>query len=208
MDGVSSPLSPVLSGVPQGSILGPLHFIIFMNSINYLSLSPGSKLVLYADDIVLYRPINSPEDVTIIQEDINQILIWTKAHGLTMNPTKTNILPVTRSPRPIPIHLNLGSNPIQIVSSVKYLGVAITHDLSWKRHSMAFSTKSYIDQATPQARHAIYKSVILPKLEYCCSVYGTLTLPLSSMNLRKPKSSQGESSPRIGTMIMPPFSMT
>ena len=107
--GVSSPLSPFLSGVPQGSILGPL---LFMNSIIYLPLSPGSKLVLYANDTVLYRPINSPEDVTIIQEDIYQILNWTKAHGLTLNPAKTNILPVTRSPRPIPIHLNLGSNPV------------------------------------------------------------------------------------------------
>ena len=71
VDGVSSLLSPVLSGVPQGSTLCPLLFIIFMNSISYLPLSPGSKLVLYADDIVLYRPINSPEDMTIIQKDIN-----------------------------------------------------------------------------------------------------------------------------------------
>ena len=69
VDEVSSPLSPVTSGIPQSSILSP---IIFMNSINYLPLSPGSKLVLYADD-VLYRPINSPEDVSILQEDINLI---------------------------------------------------------------------------------------------------------------------------------------
>ena len=111
-------------------------FIIFMNSINYLPLSPGSKLMVYADDIVLYRPINSPEDMDIIQKDINQILNWTKAQGLTLNCTKTNILPVICSPQPIPIDLNLGSNPIQIVSSVKYLGVTITHDLSWKRHTL------------------------------------------------------------------------
>ena len=73
MDGVSSPLSPVTSGVPQGSIFGPLLFIIFMNSINYLPFSPASKLVLYADDFVIYRAINSPEDVSILQEDINLI---------------------------------------------------------------------------------------------------------------------------------------
>ena len=77
------------SGIPQGSILGPLLFIIFMNSINYLPLSPGSKLVLHADDVVLYRPINSPEDINIIQEDINQILNWTKAHSLILNSAKT-----------------------------------------------------------------------------------------------------------------------
>jgi len=54
LDRVSSSLTQITSGVPQGSILGPLLFICFMNSISSLPLSPGSKLVLYADDIVLY----------------------------------------------------------------------------------------------------------------------------------------------------------
>ena len=52
LDGFSSSYQPVTSGVPQGSILGPLLYIIFMNSISKLPLSPGAKLVLYADDIL------------------------------------------------------------------------------------------------------------------------------------------------------------
>ena len=66
-----------------------LNSFIFMNSINYLPLSPGSKLMLHADVVVLYRPTNSPEDINIIQEDINQILNWTKAHSLILNSAKT-----------------------------------------------------------------------------------------------------------------------
>ena len=124
--------------------------------------------------IVLYRPINSPEDVTIIQEDINQILNQTKAHSLALNLAKTSYQSL------IPIYLNLGSNPIHIVSSIKYLGVTITHDLSWRGHilNVIKAAKSQIGllhrklyQATLQARHALYKSTILPKLEYCCSVW-------------------------------------
>ena len=68
---------------------------------------------------------------------------------------------------------------IQTVSFIKYLGVTITHDLSCKTHILNVNeaAKSQIGllhrkqyQATPQIRHAIYKSAILPKLEYCCSV--------------------------------------
>ena len=65
--------SPPLSltfGVPQGSILGPLHFICFMNSISSLPLSPGSKLVLYADDIILYQTTDSTQDTDFLQCDI------------------------------------------------------------------------------------------------------------------------------------------
>ena len=187
-----------------------------MNSINYLPFSLGSKLILYADDIVLYRPINSPEDVSILQEDINLILNWTKAHRLVLNSAKTSILPVTRSSQPIPIHLNLGSNPIQTVSCIKYLGVNIHMTCHGKHlHSMepklpnprlAFSIVSYTRQHpkldTPSTKVQYYPNLSI------VAQYGTLILPPFSMNLRKPRSLQGESLPRIGTVTMPPFLIT
>lgn len=74
LDEESSSLVLVSSGVPQGSILGPLLFIIFMNSISDLPLSSGVKLVLYADDILLYKPIDSPNDAFLLQRDVNLIL--------------------------------------------------------------------------------------------------------------------------------------
>ena len=71
------------SGVPQGSILGCLLFITFMNSISDLPLSLGAKLVLYADDILLYKAVDSPNDVLLLQQDVNLILQWLHDHGLT-----------------------------------------------------------------------------------------------------------------------------
>ena len=180
LDGFSSSLSPVTSGVPQGSILGPLLFITFMDSLNQLPLTSNSRLILYADDIVLYKPINNQADLNLLQEDINAISKWTKEHGLSLNSSKTNILPITRSRHPLPIHLHVDNNPISVATSVKYLGVTLSSDLSWSLHvqNTARAAKRQLGflhrqlyQATPPARHAIYKSVILPKLEYCASVW-------------------------------------
>ena len=57
VNGVCSPITPVMSGVPQGSILGPLLFITYINPVSNLSLSSEAKLTIYADDILLYKPI-------------------------------------------------------------------------------------------------------------------------------------------------------
>ena len=85
LDGESSALIPVTSGVPQVSILGPFLFIIFMNSISQVPLSPDTKLLLYADDIVMYRPVNSQSDVSSLQHDVNSKFYWTVEHGLCSN---------------------------------------------------------------------------------------------------------------------------
>ncbi len=63
-------------GVPQGSILGPLLFSCFMDSISELQFSPNTKLVLYADDILLYKPINNSQDTLDLQQDIDELSRW------------------------------------------------------------------------------------------------------------------------------------
>ncbi len=82
VNGVSSEPCNVASGVPQGSILGPLLFLIYIDDITKVSLSAGSRLVLYlyADDILLYRPISSLEDYRILQSDVGALANWTTMH--------------------------------------------------------------------------------------------------------------------------------
>ncbi len=93
--GASSCPLPVLSGVPQGSLLGPLLFLIYVNDINGVGLSEGSKLVLYADDILLYRAIQSPEDYVALQHDINTLTAWTDSKLLKFYPKKCKAMHIT-----------------------------------------------------------------------------------------------------------------
>ena len=180
LDGFSSDCSHVTSGVPQGSILGPLLFIIFMNSICHVPLSPDCKLILYADDILLYKPLNSSSDVELLQSDAESILEWITSHGLSPNHSKTQLLLISRSKRAPKISLTLSEHTISPSTSVKYLGITITSDLSWSQHvgitcSAAKRQLGLIHRrlhhAPTSVRRKIFTSVVLPKLEYCCAVW-------------------------------------
>ena len=90
------------------------------------------------------------------------------------------MLPISRSPRPIPLRLSVDNNPIRVVDSFKYLGVTISSDLSWSNHIRGITKAAkrqfgtlhrLFHQASPQARNKLYRSAILPKLEYCSSVW-------------------------------------
>ena len=87
VEGTSSPILPVVSGVPQGSVLGPLLFLIFINDV-ITQVSAGSSLSLFADDIALYRPISNIADFSIIQCDISAIALWIRNNFLALQPSK------------------------------------------------------------------------------------------------------------------------
>ena len=83
MEGEKSTAALVLSGVPQGSILGPLLFLIYTDGINDLSLSTEACSVTFADDVCIYRPIHSQDDYKLVQEDISAVengLMRTSSH--------------------------------------------------------------------------------------------------------------------------------
>ena len=89
--------APVLSGVLQGSVLGPLLFVVYIDDVSDSPLSEGSTLNLYADDMLLYKQVRSPEIFRHHQSDIDCISDWVRSNNLTLNPNKCKAMMISRN---------------------------------------------------------------------------------------------------------------
>ncbi len=127
VDGVKSELVNVDSGVPQGTALGP---ILFLLHINYLPDMVSSQVRLFADDCLLYRPITSIMGQLCHQEDINSLVEWGNKCGMHLNAPKCNILEMSRSQHPLTRFYTLSGHILDEVNEAKYLGVNISNDLT------------------------------------------------------------------------------
>ena len=85
----------VLSGVSQDSVLGPLLFLIFINSLTYIPLSDSMRLTLYADDLLIYKPILTESSHLQLQGDINSISLWADNKLMTFNASKCKCMLLT-----------------------------------------------------------------------------------------------------------------
>ena len=93
VDGSSSESARVRSGVPQGTVLGPLLFLTY---INYLPSTVSSQVRLFADDCLLYRPIKCRADQEQLQRDLSALQDWADRWGMCFNPSKCSVLRVSR----------------------------------------------------------------------------------------------------------------
>lgn len=128
---VSSPVSPVTSGVPQGTVLGPLLFLIFIND---LPQAVSSSIRLFADDCVIYRKITDPADVLALQNDLDYITTWCTTWQMSLNTNKCKHMRFSRSVYSSIPNYYLGGSLLQHTESYKYLGVHLTSNLSWSTH--------------------------------------------------------------------------
>ena len=181
-NGVSSEIT-VTSGVPQGSILGPLLFLIYIDDISQVNLSPGSKLVLYADDILLYRPISSVDDYRALQDDIDMLSSWTMLNAMTFNTTKCKTMIISRKRNQClpPVPLTLNGTILEVVLTFKYLGVLLSSDLSWTHHIQGVCSKArkilgllyrrYYQYSDSRTLCQLYLSLVRPHLDYATQVW-------------------------------------
>ena len=115
--------APVLSGVPQGTVLGPVLFSLYNNDI---TTDIDSEIRLFADDCVCYREIKGTEHIVKLQEDIDRLGSWARKWGMRFQPVKCNIMQITRKRiKKINVSYNLEGTFLDNVENIKYLGVTI-----------------------------------------------------------------------------------
>ena len=170
-------------GVPQGSILGPILFLLYINDI---SQHINGNCNLYADDIAIYTSgITIYDTNNLLQKCVDQAMAWYKNNNLVINTNKSNVMLIgsqqkmTREAREA---LSITAQDIQLsrVSTARYLGVTVDDTLSWNQHTHSlclslshkirvlgrvskFGTKDLLD--------TMYRTSIQPVMDYACTVW-------------------------------------
>jgi hypothetical protein len=178
-----SPSLPVLSGVPQGSIVGPSLFVLFINDISS-GLSMGSHLCLYADDTKLWREIAQESDHLILQKDIDFLRDWAIQNKMKFHPDKCKVLMVSHSKPPllnilpfIQFFYALGSVLIDYCDFEKDLGIIINGNLNFTHHADLLYSKAnqklgllrrtchFVQNI--RKKRALYLSLVRSLFEHC-----------------------------------------
>lgn len=171
---------PVRLGVPQGSVLGPVLFLIYINDI-YKSC-PNAKFFLFADDTTLLYTASSPSNLeATINESLPRIEKWLGCNRLTLN-AKKSVLQLFSCHHTTPdIHVEIDNVPIKRFFSTKYLGVIIDEDLKWSAHIRSVETTiarnlGLIRRAKYclESNHLLllYSAFILPFFNYSAQIWG------------------------------------
>ena len=181
-NGTPSKTKIITCGVPQGSILGPLLFLIYINDLSKLCKELMS--ILFADDTNMFK---NGKDLNHLQNVINcelqSVSTWLKVNKLSLNIKKTHFMVFSnKRGSHDPIDIRIDGERIHEVLKTKFLGVIIDKNLSWKDHityisgkiarglGMIIKTRKYLNKS---ALMSLYYSFIYPYITYCNHIWGT-----------------------------------
>ena len=181
-NGYNSQELEVSCGVPQGSILGPLLFLIYINDLP--NAAPNLFSILYADDTDMFR---SSKDFVELQKTVNENLSeisdWLQSNRLSINVKKTHVMIWTPKSKVLPdIDIKMNGHNIDVVQETKFLGVILDDKLSWSKHVQYIGNKvskgiGIIKKLCPLLNKStlidLYYAFVYPFLTYCIHVWGS-----------------------------------
>ena len=186
IDGCKSSNKPVLSGVPQGSILGPILFVLFINDLP-LGLSEGTNIALYADDTKIWRPITCENDHSILQTDIDYLNEWATQNKMKFHPKKCKVVSICNRPSPlwmlpfIVFHYSLGQSILEFADCEKDLGVHVNPKFNFNDHCEQLISKAsqqfgivrrtchFVNDV--KRRRVLYLTLVRSQFEHCSPVW-------------------------------------
>jgi len=178
----NSPTCSLNIGVPQGSILGPLLFLIYINDI--VNSSQALTFVLFADDTTVYTSHKYIDTaINSMNNELQRVAKWFDANKLSLNVSKTQTMLLSRKKKLTPsISVSIKDQEIARVAKTKFLGVVVDEHLTWKDHIALISNKiskscgiifQIRNSLTDSAKKLIYNSLIHPYITYCLNVYAS-----------------------------------
>ena len=177
IEGQSSDLGLIKAGVPQGSVLGPLLFLIYIND---LPDSIRSNIKLFADDTSLYIDVNDPvQSANVLNQDLHSLKIWADQWLVTFNASKTKLMTCSFKKSRHP-DISFDNTILQETTTHKHLGLTFSNNLSWSSHisNIVKSVSPMVDVLKKlkycldkDSLERIYFSFIRPKIEYGCQIW-------------------------------------
>jgi hypothetical protein len=188
VEGKKSTIRIVISGVPQGTVLGPILFILYINDLIEVLLH--SKGLSFADDTKLSKAIRDMQSVALLQEDLWQVINWSQMNNMLLHEKKFEVLNYTLNASSLLRQLPFTSSCLEYTTSqghvitptktVRDLGVLLSSDRSWSSHieqtvqsarTMASWVLSVFRDRSPFIMLTLYKTMVRSRLEYCCPVW-------------------------------------
>ena len=184
--GETSSYKKIPAGVPQGSVLGPLLFLIYINDIvNGID----SNIKLFADDTSIYLAIDDVNRRThILNSDMVRINEWASSWKVDFNPDKTELLTITTKRQPETLPLHFGNATLVEKSEHKHLGVILQNNCKWEKQINYIISKAKLQVAcfrsnkyklSRKALEILYNSFILPHFDYCDTIWDNCSQTLS-----------------------------
>lgn len=170
------------SGVPQGSHLGPVLFLIFINDLSFVF--EHCHYLFFADDLKIFRHIRNGNDCALLQSEVSKLYDWCFNNSMTLNSEKCKVISFSRKRQPLNVVYLINGAPIHRVELINDLGVVFDSSLRFNSHidniiARAFKMAGFVMRQCRQFKNVetlkrMYYALVRSHLEYCCVVWAPL----------------------------------